>query len=85
MKTGESLAIVKRCPRCEQVKAPEAFGPYAHSSDGLQGWCKSCRKAPPLRGVSRKGKRAMQLAVLTLIDRHRGEYDALYADALAST
>jgi hypothetical protein len=35
---------VKACGRCHREKPREAFSRSAGSSDGLQGWCKSCRR-----------------------------------------
>ena len=36
---------MKRCSKCGEAKAAESFYRDAHSRDGLQSWCKACRKA----------------------------------------
>ena len=34
----------KYCPKCERFKRVEDFGKHANRPDGLQTWCRSCRR-----------------------------------------
>lgn len=35
---------VKHCPRCKQEKRHNAFAKNSFKKDGLQSWCRECRK-----------------------------------------
>jgi integrase/recombinase XerC len=43
------MTALKRCPQCEEWKEAAAFGPSNHSLDGLQSWCKACKRAKYLK------------------------------------
>lgn len=56
----------KRCPRCGNVREWFEFGISLHSSDGLQSYCKDCkrkyRKLHPMKEY-KKGKKDMSLEI----------------------
>jgi hypothetical protein len=35
----------KKCPKCGQVKPRSEFAKHAGKSDGLQAWCRECKKS----------------------------------------
>lgn len=39
-----SVVKVKHCGRCKQIKDKSLFSKHASSADGLQSWCKECRR-----------------------------------------
>jgi hypothetical protein len=42
-KAGET-ELTKRCPGCEMVKLRAAFAPDRSHRDGLQAWCRACKR-----------------------------------------
>jgi hypothetical protein len=84
--------MVKRCTRCRQDKPAEDFGRNPLKHDGLQPWCRACAASYRReRYAADAGRRsyeyqlatARRRALASLVDRHRAEFEALYADALA--
>jgi hypothetical protein len=43
--TTDEDAKTKRCPRCERVLSSDEFGHSSQSKDGLDFWCRECRRA----------------------------------------
>jgi hypothetical protein len=35
----------KKCPKCKQIKFLEAYAKHTGKPDGLQSWCRECKKA----------------------------------------
>ena len=82
---------VKRCTKCGVVKPLDAFSPHRGTRDGRQPRCKACRAewirdvraSDPLIASRDLAQGAAYKAALGLLrDRHRTEFDALYADEL---
>lgn len=61
---------MKRCPKCEETKGAEAFGRSRRSPDGLQCWCRGCKKAAWLanRDAATAKKRADYRAERAIIE-----------------
>lgn len=83
---------MKVCTGCGLMKPLNRFSPHARRRDGLQTQCKACRAAyirerraiePLLRQRDRAQNNAYNEALRLLRDRHRPEFDRLYADELA--
>ena len=70
---------MKKCIKCKESKDAEHFQRSAGSRDGLDAWCKDCRKAEYIqkkaetrnRPASRK---AWADSVLRMLDLGPGEY-----------
>ncbi len=68
----------KRCGRCGQVKPTAEFFRNRSRSDGLQHACIPCQNAR-----TRMRSRASTSARTRLVQIHKAEYRALYAEELA--
>src|SRR5262245_26845818 len=51
---------MKRCPACEQKKSVSAFAKHLQRADGLQPYCRACRKK--IDEAAYQKKRAVQVA-----------------------
>jgi hypothetical protein len=43
-RTAEASGVTKRCRRCEEVKDASEFHRYARNRDGLQPYCRPCKR-----------------------------------------
>ncbi len=68
----------KRCGGCGQVKPATEFSRNRTRSDGLQHACIPCQNAR-----TRERSAAATIARTRLVQIHKAEYDALYAEELA--
>ena len=41
---GKTVVISKWCPKCKQSKPPEQFHKHRRAVDGLDTYCKQCKK-----------------------------------------
>jgi hypothetical protein len=90
--TAVALAT-KRCTACGLVKPLDRFSPHAGTRDGCQPRCKACRADyirerratdPVLAQRERAQNEAYKAAMSLLRERHRVEFDAIYADELTA-
>lgn len=42
--SADKLNMEKRCPRCQETKSVSDFGKASKRPDGLQPWCKKCKR-----------------------------------------
>lgn len=73
----------KRCPKCGQVKALADFGPAHKEPQGVQGYCRSCKKA--FNATWRRNKEIREGAhdrdIRRAIEQRREEAELAKADA----
>ena len=77
---NEVKAINKRCPKCKQLLPVVFFNKSTKNDDGLQRWCKSCKKENSRKNyvLHKKRKHNNELTLLSYYHRKHGlEYNFL--------
>jgi hypothetical protein len=63
------MTVVKRCPRCGQVKAAEAF--YRRRGRRLSSYCQPCTRAASHEARERQRQDLAEAELLRAVDRVR--------------
>ena len=63
------MTAVKRCPRCGQVKAADAF--YRRRGRQLSSYCQPCTRAASLQARGRQRQDPARAELLRAVDRVR--------------
>lgn len=73
---------IKWCPGCREWRGRHEFSKRRASADGLQYRCKYCQRSE-MRAVRERRKKAHEVAVQMLIERHRDEFQKLMTEVVA--